>query len=48
MPSDVVTTAELKVKVPASRLPLGFGLCIAVLVSGGLWALLVNAARALF
>lgn len=48
MRSDVAAATELKVKAPPSRLPLGFGLCIAVLVSVGLWALLVNAARALF
>ena len=48
MRSDVVAATELKVKAAPSRLPLGFGLCIAVLVSVGLWTLLVKAARVLF
>lgn len=47
MRSDVIGVAEIKDKAAAPRLPLGFGLSLAVIVSGGLWALLFQAARAL-
>jgi len=48
MRSDVIGVAELKEKAAPQRLPVGFGLIIAVVASGGLWALLIQAARALF
>jgi len=48
MRSDIAAVGELKVKAAQSRLPVGLGLCLVVLVSAGLWTLLIKGARALF
>lgn len=48
MPSDVAAYAELEDTCHVERLPRIYGLGFAIVVSGGLWALIIQGVRLLF